>query len=100
MAEELAGWAAQLPAFATHLNGIMDTTLGRVFEAFQAQLQSLTAGLPAGARLRVWALGFGAESGVVWPPSVLGQGVAWSGRLLFFSSWVRVCLSVAARTLR
>ncbi|PRW57112.1 exocyst complex component SEC8 [Chlorella sorokiniana] len=48
MVEELLGWAAQVPPFATHLTGVVENVLGRVVDAFEAQVASVLGGSAAG----------------------------------------------------
>ncbi|KAL4857163.1 Serine/threonine-protein kinase PRP4 [Chlorella vulgaris] len=48
MVEELLGWAAQVPPFATHLTGVVENVLGRVVDAFEAQVAALLGGSSAG----------------------------------------------------
>ncbi|KAL4452048.1 hypothetical protein ABPG75_007710 [Micractinium tetrahymenae] len=51
MVEELLGWAALVPPFATHLTGVVENVLGRVVDAFEAHV-ALTVGRGAAGR---WA---------------------------------------------
>eukprot|EP00887_Chlorella_sp_A99_P002121 scaffold21.g2121.t1 len=48
MVQELLGWAAQVPPFATHLTGVVENVLGKVLDAFQAQLEAAVGGSTAG----------------------------------------------------
>ncbi|CAL5223744.1 g6305 [Coccomyxa viridis] len=41
MTDELLGWAAQMPIFATHLTGVVENVLGQVLEAFQSRMTGL-----------------------------------------------------------
>jgi exocyst complex component 4 len=48
MAEELLGWAAQVPPFAAHLSGVLENVLGRVLEACHVAAADAAGGAAAG----------------------------------------------------